>query len=311
MKNLTLLVVMLLSFLSGDVAQAQNYEVRWIDRIGSNNVTVVADYDSFNDPVYRRVYRNNSTVFYQPIWVAIAEDVLTGNGVDTIVLSTGGDLLIKILDQNYIEMEEFTHRFQESVIAVPTMTVHDAIYGQAPMVSFRTDIHAPYGLGRPSQYVTKLHCELERTSPAGYMQTVTFTYPVNIAPIAHFELPFQFFGDYCFRWYITDEHVSLNEVHFGEIEVWSSDLYCFSYGSTGFQSEGLKAEFGSFPNPFTDIVTITSPSETEYRVSNLSGQTVAFGKLFVGDNRIDALSGLTPGMYILETSLGSTKLIKQ
>ncbi|MDQ5883200.1 MAG: Secretion system C-terminal sorting domain [Patescibacteria group bacterium] len=311
MKNLTLFIVVTLS-LFGVTANAQSYDVRWSDRIGPNNVTFVADYADFDEPVYRRVYRNNSTQYYSPIWAPLEEEVLSGDGVDVISLNYGGDLLIQILNQNFEVIESLTHRQTVSTLPEPVMTVYDVIYGQPPLIRFRADINSPYGLGRPSYYVTTLKCHIVRTFPSFWEQIVEWTFPIGIVPFAEFNLPFDFFGDYCVTWSITDEDTSLDS-HFGETIVWQSEALCFSYGSTGFHSDYLKSEtvLLSYPNPFVDIVTVTSPSTTAYEVTNLNGQKVASGWLMLGDNRLDVLSGLPSGMYILQTEIGTTKLIKQ
>lgn len=313
MKNITFFAVIILSFPFGMKVDAQSYDIRWTDRIGPNNATILAEYADLNDETHRRVYRNGGP-YYLPTWLPLDEEILSGSGTDMISLNQGGDLLIKLLVPNgqggYTEIENLTTRLTVTTLPEPSLTVYDVVYGQPPLIRLRADIHAPYGPGRDSYYVTKLKCRIERTLPDDYEQTVEWTFPVDIVPFADFELPWSFFGDYCFQWYITDEDTSLDS-HFGETTVWESETLCFSYGSTGFQSDRLKIEFGSYPNPFTDIVTIKSPSETLYRVTNLAGQNVASGQLFVGENRIDVLSGLSSGMYILETELGSTKLVKQ
>ena len=75
--------------------------------------------------------------------------------------------------------------------------------------------------------------------------------------------------------------------------------------------EETSSDFRTFPNPFTDVITIDSPSVTEYSLLNISGQVVASGILSVGENRLTDLSGIEPGAYIMQTDLGSTRIIKQ
>ncbi len=291
---------------------AQNYDIRWTDAIGPNNATIVADYSDLDDPTYRRVFRN-TTSYYQPTWVYLTEEALSGSGVDTISVDQGGELMIKFLDQNFHEIEELPlHRVTVTTIPEPSLTIYDVVYGQPPLIRLRADIHSSYGLGRDPHYVSKLKCRLERTSPDDYDQTVEWVLPLGIVPFAEFNLPGSYFGDYCFRWFITDEDTSIDS-NFGETVVWESETLCFSYGSTGFQSDLLKFEPGlhSYPNPFTDVVTIESPSGAEYTITNLAGQTVASGQLFAGKNQLGALSGLSSGVYVLTTNVGNTKLVKQ
>lgn len=290
---------------------AQEYDVRWYDRIGPNNVTIVSDYSDFNSPMYRRVFKNNGP-YYLPDWQPIQEDVLNGSGVDVLSFDFGGNFMVKILDQNYnTVLTRLVTPIQNSipVIPEPTITVEDVIYGTPPYIGFRAHVNSGYGLGRPSYYRTKLYCTLTRTFPNDYESTVEWTMPIGVVPQAWFNMPFMWFGDYCFRWWITDEDTSVDS-HFGETEVWSSDYYCFSYGSTGFTSDRIKAEFQAFPNPFVDVVTITSPSTTTYTLISLNGQVVDQGNLMLGENRMD-FGVLTSGFYILQTPFGQTKVVKQ
>lgn len=310
MKNITQLslFVALVFSLFGAEAGAQVYTPDWQDRVGPNNITAVYNYD-FDQSFRRRVYRNIGP-YYLPNWQGVAEDVInTGSGIDTISVDYGGQILVQILNMDNTPTG-VQHIFNLSTFPPPTISVYDIIYGQPPLIRFRVDINSAYGLGRPSYYVSKLKCRLQRTFPSFWEQTVEWTFPIGIVPFAEFSLPFDFFGDYCVQWFVTDEDTSLDS-HFGEITVWESEVMCFSYGSTGIQSDRMKVEFGSFPNPFTDVVTIESPSVADYIVLSTSGQRVASGKLFVGHNRLYELSGLTPGVYILQTDLGQTKIVKQ
>lgn len=308
MKNfITTFVFLLLAVgMSG-----QDYDVRWYDNIGSNNVTIVADYSGFDSPMRRRVFKNNGP-YYQPNWQPVQEDMLSGAGVDTLSFSFGGSFMVKILDQNYSEvLTRLVTPIQNPipVIPEPTIIVEDLIYGNPPYIGFRSHVNSGYGLGRPSYYRTKLYCTLTRTYPDDYESTVEWVMPIGVVPQAWFNMPFMWFGDYCFRWWITDEDTSVDS-HFGETEVWSSDDYCFSYGSTGFTSDHMKVEFQAFPNPFVDVVTISSPSTTTYTLTSLNGQVVDQGNLMLGNNRMD-FGGLTPGFYILNTPFGQAKVVKQ
>lgn len=318
MKNLThphlsVFVALAFSFF-GTTASAQSYDIRWYDNIGPNNVTIVADYSDFNLPVMRRRVLKNNGPYYSPNWQPIQEDVLSGSGVDTLSFGFGGNFSVQILDGangNALLLERLVTPVQNAipVIPEPSITIDDVLYGTPPYIGLRAHVNSGYGLARPSYYRTKLYCTMVRTNPNDYQSTVEWTMPIGFLPQAFFNLPFQWFGDYCFEWWITDEDTSINS-HFGETEVWSSGQYCFSYGSTGFTSDRVKAEFKAFPNPFVDVVTISSPSTTSYTLTSLNGQVVSQGSLVYGENRMN-FESISPGFYVLETPFGQTKVVKQ
>ena len=69
-----------------------------------------------------------------------------------------------------------------------------------------------------------------------------------------------------------------------------------------------------FPNPTTEIITITLDSDASYYLLSMLGQEVQKGVLVNGDNTLD-ISKLSKGLYLLniKTNRGTInkKIIKQ
>lgn len=323
MKKITLISTFFafaFSFL-GTNADAQSANVEWDDRIGPHNNTIVINYSNFGNNFRRRIYRNTSSVPGFPNWVYDQSSQLTytsTSGVDTIRVSYGGDIRVKILDQG-LDIVLDIGMSLPGVLDDPVINVIDLVYGNAPSIMLRVNVIDEYGIGRPSYYQTRIYCYIWQTYPAtGWSNFRVFEagnngfYPNNLD--AHFELPDP--GEYQYCWYMTDEDESQIS-HFGETEIWSQSEDC-PYITWDFTTGIVKpgrikdvASLQAFPNPFTDLVVVSAPARTTYQVFDMTGRAVTSGNLTPGENRLD-FQDLIPGYYILRTDFGlAAKITKQ
>lgn len=76
-------------------------------------------------------------------------------------------------------------------------------------------------------------------------------------------------------------------------------LYCeFPLMFTHLGIEGLEQEFGVYPNPVNDILTLVGIESGNYSVFSLKGDLIADSKTF-SQGKIDFLS-INPGIYFVE-----------
>ena len=74
--------------------------------------------------------------------------------------------------------------------------------------------------------------------------------------------------------------------------------------------EPLTEGFRVYPNPTHGIITLSGCPSTEYRITNLMGQTLMTGQITDGNQQID-VSGLPQGMYFIIMGKETQKIIVQ
>ena len=337
MKNIKLSLFVVLAFsLFGVKADAQTYEPApfWGDNEVSATVgylTKVMAYD-FGTQVYTRRVVVNSAPFGIPNYgdysVIAYEGILAGSGIDTVALNLvsspnlGWRSWVVILDANYDEVIPPVVLFNQSQPLEPLQIgFPDPQYGYdgslaARSISYNPDVNSIFNPPDGEDYTNIFNVRLTCNGPSNYDVTRTQSYSGFSAAqgfIANFNLPQDLSGEWCLDAWVSVTHNSNTPKYWnGEKVQWDFYPPCFTWVSivTSVDSEEGVEGFNAHPNPFNEVLAINSPVTTEYQVVNLAGQVVLSGQLTPGGTILET-SSLPAGAYILQTELGTTKLIKQ
>ncbi len=336
-KQLSLFFALAFSFLGMKVdAQVNTYEPAsgWGPLEVSATVGQLTKrmfYD-FQNPVIRRIYKNGAPQFipnYVDYWEIVSETTLSGSGIDVVSLnlpqSPNGSWAFKVhlLNSNYQDVIPHVLLFPHGQPLNPLQISYpDPQYGfdgslAGRSIYYNPSINSIFNPSDGENYTNIFYARLYNSN--GYDVTVSQAYQSFSAAqgfTPHFDLPFDITGTWCFEAWVNVTHNSITPSYWtGEKLQWplTNNPYplCWVWDFSTSVDEETSSDFRAFPNPFTDVITIDSPSVTEYSLLNISGQVVASGILSVGENRLTDLSELEPGAYIMQTDLGSTRIIKQ
>lgn len=124
-----------------------------------------------------------------------------------------------------------------------------------------------------------------------------------------FTLPLNVTGDFKMSYWVTADHMSVTPDNWtGELAVWGTTLPCFTMISTSVEDNGEVLELKASPNPFVDVLSVTSPEATDYHIYDMTGKEVANGRLVIGKNDLGAPCAM-PGTYFLETIQGGKPVV--
>ena len=339
-KNFTLsfFVALVFSLFGANVnAQVVSYEpAPFWDQDGPEvsatvgQLTKVMSYD-FGGETYNRMVVVNSAPFGIPNYNEYAtiayEGPLTGSGIDTVCINLppsqnlGWSASVKILDNDYNLIGETLLFNQTQPLAPLQIEFPDPQYGYGGSLASRSISYNPViaSIFNPpdgEDYTNIFNVRLTCDGPSGYDVTRTAAY-TNFSSaegfIANFNLPLDISGEWCLRAWVSVTHNSITPKYWnGEKTQWYFSPPCFTWVdiSTDVSGDQDEESFNAYPNPFNEALAVVSPVVTEYQLMNLAGQVVLSGQLALGGNIVQT-AGLPAGVYILQTELGTTKLIKQ
>jgi hypothetical protein len=242
-----------------------------------------------------------------------AEDVLNGQGIDSLYFGPWGDVSqgwsarVQILSMSYELIATYVLFTGVYTADMPVYQVTDPAIATPASISLYVN-YANY-VGGDANITRLIKVRVVRTDGA---YDVTQTFQAGLSQLyASFSLPFNWQGEYCVEvWYEVYHNATAPEYWDDPLVIWRYQPPCFYHGiSTGVgENEGVA--LSAFPNPFTDQVTIASPEATTYQVIRTSGQLVHTDRLMPGDNRL-SFPGLAPGSYILRTENGQAVRINK
>lgn len=172
------------------------------------------------------------------------------------------------------------------IVASPTQIYHVVSGTQVPITSFSTNVGDTIRIENWSGYTSDFI--LNTTTFSGICGTMCgFDYKVQATDVPSFTL----------KAVIMSSTLNLIPIYVNNI-------------TTGISENTNKIEFGAFPNPVTDVLTVTASKELgRVSVTNTVGQVV-FSDL-ISETKINInFAELPPGVYIVQVGSTKKKIIK-
>lgn len=173
------------------------------------------------------------------------------------------------------------------IVASPTQIYHVVSGTQVPITSFSTNVGDTIRIENWSGYTSDFI--LNTTTFSGICGTMCgFDYKVQVTDVPSFTL----------KAVIMPSTLNLIPIYVNNI-------------TTGISENTNKIEFGAFPNPVTDILTVSASKELgQVTVINLSGQVVFTDLVTDTKTNID-FTVFAPGVYVVQVGGTTKKVIKQ
>jgi hypothetical protein len=245
-----------------------------------------------------------------------AEDVLSGQGIDSLFFGPWGDVpqgwsvRVQILNMSYQLLATYIVFENRYTSMMPTYSITDPVIAEGATIAFYINLNH-YNPGNAN--VTRVvKARVTRTDGA-YDVTQQWVNPAGVAPLyASFSLPFNWQGEYCIEvWYEVYHNGTMPSYWDGPLVLWRYEPPCFYHGINTGLGGNESFELSAFPNPFIDQLVVTVDNATDYQLFGARGELTQAGRLMLGENRL-SLPGVPPGVYTLRTEDGQVvRLVKE